>query len=79
MVSEYDYYDVYNEPNIGTWTIDGTLISGIIYDVENSEMENKSLEYCTWHEKEGLLKCVFNTALSESDKTILDTIVENNT
>jgi len=44
--------------------------------VAGSEMMDKSILYCHWDEGAELLEVVFSGSLSDSDKAILDGIVE---
>jgi hypothetical protein len=75
---EYIYENITISPNLATNDIDGVLISGIHYDVENSSMTDKSLEWCRWDEIDGKLYVVFTNELSSGDKTILDGIIVDN-
>lgn len=54
------------------------IISGIHYDVEISNMTDKSIEYCLWNESTEELDIYFTNELSSEDKIILDDIVNNN-
>ena len=78
----YEYEDITSQPNIATFerNVDGVYIlaSGIQYDVANSAMTNKTIEGGTWRETEETLTIIFTDELSTEDKTLLDTIVENN-
>ncbi len=74
----YDYTNIETSPNLSSADINGVLASGIHYDVENSAMTDKTLEYCTWHEDTQLLIVVFTGTLSGADKALLDGIVTDN-
>jgi hypothetical protein len=39
-----------NRPDLATLNDSGELISGISYDILNSEMTNKELQWCFWDE-----------------------------
>lgn len=75
---DYEYEDITEQPNIATVDDEGVLVSGIHYDVANSEMTDKSIEYCTWWQNEEKLLVVFTNELSTEDKAILDQIVADN-
>jgi len=75
---KYEYENIVDEPNLATCDEEGTLISGIHYDVENSAMTDKSIEFCTWWERDSKLEVVFTNELSAGDKTLLDQIVDAN-
>ena len=47
--------------------------------VINSTMTNKTIEWCRWDEKTGILKINFINTLSQDDKDKLDIIVSDNT
>jgi len=76
---DYEYENKTEPPNLATCDEEGILVSGIHYDVENSDMTDKSIEYCTWWERDAKLLVVFTNELSAGDKTLLDQIVEANT
>lgn len=44
--------------------------------VKESEMQNRSIQYCSWDEKTRTLTVYFESELLQSDKDILDNIVE---
>ena len=75
---------IYNYNNIAsadivTWNEEGdTMISGIHYDVMNSEMNDKDIDCCRWDEDESELKLWFDNSLSAEDKDILDNIIDDN-
>jgi hypothetical protein len=46
-------------------------------DVASSEMTNKTVQWCRWDQDTGILIVCFESVLNESDKAILDTIVQN--
>jgi len=73
---EYTYNNIIPIPDLLTYNDNEEMISGIHYDVINSEMTNKNIDYCLWHEE--TLYIYYDTELSQEDKTILDSIVENN-
>jgi len=75
---EYIYLNKSIEPNLSTTDEEGNIISGIHYDVPNSDMEDKSLDWCRWDEDLAQIIVVFENELSSEDKTKLDTIVDNN-
>lgn len=79
---DYDYTGIETQPNIATWGYNPegqlVLISGIQYDVANSEMTDKGIVSGTWWHDTALLRLVFTNELSSADKTILDAIVEAN-
>ena len=75
---EYIYLNISNIPNLLTRNDAEEMISGIHYDVINSEMTDKNIHYCLWNEHEARLYIYFNDELSQNDKSILDSIVENN-
>ena len=68
-------YEINNLPNLGTWNENGELVSGIKYDILNSEMVNKNLLVCLWKEKTKLVKIEFLGELQLTDKIILDNII----
>jgi hypothetical protein len=78
----YDYEDIETQPNIATYGYNELgeliLISGIQFDVANSDMDNKDIVCGTWWAETELLSLTFTGTLSTSDKSILDSIVENN-
>lgn len=76
---EYTYTNIDTKPDLSSFDDDDNAISGIHYDVENSEMTDKSIEYCVWYEDTEILKVTFTNSLSTSDKSILDTIINDNT
>jgi hypothetical protein len=78
MSTEYEYNDITNRPNLGSTNAQHEIISGIHYDVPNSDMTDKSIEGCRWDEDGAHLSIWFANALSAGDKTKLDTIVTNN-
>lgn len=51
---------------------------GIIPDIGNSDMIDKTVEYADWDKETELLQVIFTNELSAEDKTKLDTIVTNN-
>jgi len=65
---EYQYTDKTISPNLDQ----------IHLDIAASTMTDKSVNYCRWDENDALLRIFFDNALSEDDKTALDTIVTNN-
>ena len=75
---EYYYDNIANIPNLSTHDVDDVQVSGIHYDVANSDMSNKSISYCRWDEDVEELHVHFAIELSAEDKTKLDTIVANN-
>ena len=79
MNTEYEYTGIKNEPNIETVDDEGNLISGIGYDIANSDMADKSYQYATWWQSTATLIVVFENELSLDDKSKLDKIVGNNT
>lgn len=78
----YEYEDIADQPNIATWGRDAEgnliLISGIQYDVANSEMTDMGIISGTWWKDSAKLELVFEDELSSSDKAILDQIVVDN-
>jgi len=52
--------------------------SGIQPDILNSDMTNKSIEWCSWSEETEILQVSFETALDAGDKSKLDVIVADN-
>jgi hypothetical protein len=66
---DYEYTNIADWPNL----------DGITSDVAASAMTDKSLEYCRWDEDDEILQVIFTNDLSAGDKSILDTIVANNT
>ena len=78
MSHEYTYTGIVNEPNIKTVDSDGNPISGINYDVQNSDMTEKVCEFGTWYGATSILKLTMGSELSGSDKKTLDGIVEDN-
>jgi hypothetical protein len=46
-------------------------------DISNSEMIDKSIEWCRWDEDTTILQVKYTNVLSSEDKIILDQIVEN--
>lgn len=64
------------------YTYSGTseqpYMDGIHYDVENSDMDNKNIQYCDWNFTTQDLDIYWDVELSSEDKTKLDTIVSNN-
>lgn len=65
---EYKYENKNASPNL----------DGIHLDVVASAMTDKNIEYCRWDEDIAELKVWWADSLSGGDKTILDTIVANN-
>jgi hypothetical protein len=63
----YEYNNVVNSPNL----------EYIQEEVLESEMTNKTIEYCRWNEENSILLVVFTNSLSGDDKAILDTIISN--
>ena len=47
-------------------------------DINDSLMTDKSIEWCRWDEGIQILKIVFTNELSTNNKSILDSIVDNN-
>jgi len=78
MIYEYNNINFVNMATHEEIGEEAILISGIHYDVENSNMNNKSIQYCRWDEDTTHLMVYMNDDLSDSDKTILDDIVNNN-
>jgi len=74
---EYHYDNITYAPNLATYA-DSVQVSGIHYDVANSDMSNKSISYCRWDEDMHELHVYFGYELSTEDKTKLDVIVANN-
>lgn len=74
----YIYENISELPNLNTENTEENSISGIHYDIENSEMTNKSINWCEWNEDTEKLTINYNEELSQDDKDILDTIVTNN-
>lgn len=56
--------------------IDAPDLDKIHFDVENSTMNNKSIDFCLWNEKEKVLKIFWLNELSYEDKTMLDLIIK---
>ena len=77
MATTYTYTNITTAPHLMTCD-NGNCIDGIHYDIEQSAMTDKVIEYCRWDEDIETLKVVFTTALSGADKTILDGIVDDN-
>ena len=75
---KYQYKDIVTEPDLLSLDLNDIACSGIEYDIENSEMTNKAVEYCRWDEETSILIIVFDVELSISDKNLLDDIVEKN-
>lgn len=75
---EYCYFNIPFYPDLISFNELEEMISGIHYDVANSEMTNKNIEYCNWIESEEKLCVYFSSSLSTEDKNLLDTIVFNN-
>lgn len=65
---EYIYENKVNSPNLDQ----------IHLDVASSDMTDKTIEWCRWDEDIQKLKIIFTNELSVEDKTLLDTIVSNN-
>jgi len=74
---EYTYSNIMNKPDLATLNDSGELISGISYDILNSEMTNKELQWCFWDESSQQLVISFLNTLHFSDKIILNLIVAN--
>jgi hypothetical protein len=55
------------------------LCSGVLYDIQNSEMTDKNIDYLSWEEEESKIYVYFQNELSSNDKTILDQIISDNT
>lgn len=53
-------------------------LNQIHLDVLASAMTDKGIEGCKWDEDTSELKVVFTAELSTEDKSILDTVVTNN-
>lgn len=64
------YYYLNKETNLD--------LSKIHLDVANSEMIDKGIDWCRWDEDTEILEAVFINELNESDKSILDSIIQNN-
>ena len=75
---EHEYNNITNEPSFTEFNESGELIGGIHYDVEHSEMTNKSLEYCRWDEGTSKAFFKFTTQLDTEDLAIFDDIVSDN-
>lgn len=65
---EYNYTNKTTSPNLDS----------IHADIASSAMTDKVIEYCLWHKKDECLHVVFTNTLSGGDKTLLDTIVSDN-
>jgi len=76
---EYTYSNIENKPDLLTNDEEDNMLSGIHYDIINSEMINKNIDYCLWNENDENLHIFYNNELSQDDKMILDDIVNNNT
>ena len=63
----YEYNSIINSPNL----------EYIQEEVLESEMTNKTIEYCRWNEENSILLVFFTNSLSGDDKAILDTVVSN--
>ena len=74
----YKYENIENEPDMAIYGSGDILESGIHYDVENLDMINKSITGCFWDEDDACLCIYFTDELSQSDKNILDQIVNDN-
>jgi len=55
-----------------------TMDYGIHYDIINSSMTNKNIQYCRYDEAEEELHIFWDVELSQADKDILDQIVLDN-
>jgi len=64
----YFYENKINSPNL----------DGIHSDVASSAMTDKAIEWCRWDKATENLKVVFTNSLSAEDKTLLDTVISNN-
>ncbi len=73
---QYKYKNI-NNPNLGTWDELGELVSGIKYDILNSDMTEKNILVCMWEEKDLTVILEFSTELSDSDNNILNNIMED--
>ena len=74
----YIYNNIFVCPKLEEHDSLGEITGGIDYDVKYSSMTNKSIIGSTWHEDLGELLIEFIDALSQSDKDILDKIVQDN-
>jgi len=63
----YEYTDIVNSPRLDI----------IHCCVCNSEMLNKTIEYCRWDKSTKILIINFTNELSVDDKALLDTIISN--
>ena len=78
MSTKYTYTGKTTEPTFRTYDVLHVLDGGIHFDVDNSTMTDKTIEYCRWDAESADLNVYFTNALSTDDKTKLDTIVVNN-
>ena len=77
-MTTYTYNDILSV-DIATWNEAGdNMLSGIHYDVANSEMSDKDICHCRWDEDGSLLIVCFDNSLSEEDEGLLDEIVSGN-
>jgi len=74
---EYTYLNIMNKPDLSTLNDSGELISGISYDILNSEMIDKELQWCFWDGDSQQLVISFLNPLHFSDKIILNSIITN--
>jgi hypothetical protein len=74
---EYKYFNRATSPNLKALDEEGVLISGIHYDIENSTMDNKNVDWCRWDEDTQCVTIYFDEALTTADKDKLDTIMES--
>ena len=77
---EYIYNNI---PNTINYDIEDNItnepyIQGIHNDIANSNMVDKSIDWCRWDEDTSILEIYFINILSSQDKLELDTIVSNN-
>lgn len=81
-MTDYIYDGIATKPNIATEVKNEegkfVLVSGILFDINGSEMTNKDIQSCTWRENAQTLTIVWDGTLTTDDKTILDGIVANN-
>ena len=76
---EYTYNSIVTEPLLNHFDGSGNLDGGIMYDVPNSAMTDKTITRCHWSECCAELIVYFENTLDAGDEIILDGIVADNT
>ena len=78
MVFTYEYDDIETPPSFNEYDLEGVLIGGMEYDIQNSEITNKNYIYFLYKNEEDRCYVVWDAELSAGDKTLLDGIVADN-